>query len=208
MKRILAVFAAATLATGAWAADKTPVQGKAKVIKAAHTPAFADENGPLLKSSGVLVLDAATGNTLYAKNEKEVDSRSGMTRSAQASPDYPAWVATHPADLAIARDAIRRRDFAALAEVAEHNCLKMHAAAIAARPPLLYWNAATLQCLTEIQRLRREGLPVFFTIDAGPQVKAICEPRARADVERALRPVPGVLQVLGSSLGPGAEQLN
>ena len=145
---------------------------------------------------------------ITAKNEKEVDSRSGMTRSAQASPYYPAWVATHPADLAIARDAIRRRDFAALAEVAEHNCLKMHAAAIAARPPLLYWNAATLQCLTEIQRLRREGLPVFFTIDAGPQVKAICEPRARADVERALRPVPGVLQVLGSSLGPGAEQLN
>jgi len=83
----------------------------------------------------------------------------------------------------------------------------MHAAAIAARPPLLYWNAATLQCLTEIQRLRREGLPVFFTIDAGPQVKAICEPSARADVERALRPVPGVLQVLGSSLGPGAELL-
>ena len=104
-----------------------------------------------------------------------------------------------------ARDAIRRRNFAALAEVAEANCLKMHAAAIAARPPLIYWNAATLHCITLIQRLRREGLPVFFTIDAGPQVKAICEPRARAEVEQALRALPGVLQIITSSLGRGAE---
>jgi diphosphomevalonate decarboxylase len=141
------------------------------------------------------------------KDEKQVDSRSGMTRSAQASPYYPAWVATHPADLDTARDAIRRRDFAALAEVAERNCLKMHAAAIAARPPLIYWNGATLQCIGVIQKLRREGLPVFFTIDAGPQVKAICEPRVRGQVEQALRPLPGVLEVLTSSLGPGAEQL-
>ena len=80
MKRILAVFAAATLATGAWAADKTPVQGKAKITKAAHTTAIADENGPLLKSSGVLVLDAQTGNTLYAKNEKEVTPIASITK--------------------------------------------------------------------------------------------------------------------------------
>jgi diphosphomevalonate decarboxylase len=140
-----------------------------------------------------------------ARGEKQVDSRSGMTRSAQSSAYYPAWVASHAPDLEAARTAIRRRDFAALAEVAEHNCLKMHAAAMAARPPLLYWNAATLQCLTEIRRLRQRGLPVFFTIDAGPQVKAICEAGARANVEAALREVPGVLDVLTSRLGPGAE---
>ena len=142
---------------------------------------------------------------ITARGEKEVDSRSGMTRSAQSSPYYPAWVASHPADLDAARAAIARRDFAALAEVAEHNCLKMHAAAMAARPPLLYWNAATLLCLSEIRRLRRSGTPVFFTIDAGPQVKAICEAAARPQIEAALRELPGVLDVLTSKLGPGAE---
>jgi diphosphomevalonate decarboxylase len=81
----------------------------------------------------------------------------------------------------------------------------MHAAAMAARPPLLYWNAATLLCLSEIRRLRHGGLPVFFTIDAGPQVKAICEPAARPKVEAALLDLPGVLDVLTSPLGPGAE---
>jgi len=140
-----------------------------------------------------------------AKGEKEIGSRSGMTRSATSSPYYPAWVAGQTADLATARVAIAARDFAALADVAEHNCLKMHAAAMATQPPLVYWNGATVECLHAVRRLRADGVPVFFTIDAGPQVKAVCEPGARSRVEAVLRDVPGVLDLLTSRLGPGAE---
>jgi diphosphomevalonate decarboxylase len=140
-----------------------------------------------------------------AKGEKEVGSRSGMTRSASSSPYYAAWVAGQPPDLAAARAAIRARDFGALADVAEHNCLKMHAAALAARPPLVYWNGATVECMHAVLRLRAGGVPVFFTIDAGPQLKAVCAPGARAEVERTLRAVPGVLELLASALGPDAE---
>ena len=136
--------------------------------------------------------------------EKAVGSGSGMTLSAQSSPYYPAWVATQPPDLEAARAAIRARDFGPLADVAEHNCLKMHAAAMAARPPLLYWNGATVECLSEIRRLRAQGLETFFTIDAGPQVKAVCTPLARPRVEAALQAVPGVVDVLTSGLGSGA----
>jgi diphosphomevalonate decarboxylase len=140
-----------------------------------------------------------------AKGEKEIGSRSGMTRSATSSPYYAAWVAEQPPDLAAAKAAIRARDFAALAELAEHNCLKMHAAALAARPPLVYWNGATVECLHAVRKLRAGGVPVFFTIDAGPQLKAVCAPGVRAAVESALRDVPGVLELLTSALGPGAE---
>jgi diphosphomevalonate decarboxylase len=142
---------------------------------------------------------------ITARGEKEVGSGPGMTRSEQSSPYYRAWVATHAADLAAAREAIRRRDFEALAEVAEHSCLKMHAAALAAQPPLLYWNGATVECLNLIRKLRRQGAAVFFTIDAGPQVKAVCEPASRARVEAALAEVPGVLDRIVSGLGPGIE---
>ena len=140
-----------------------------------------------------------------AKGEKEVGSRSGMTRSASSSPYYAAWVSGQPPDLAAARAAIRARDFAALADVAEHNCLKMHAAALAAHPPLVYWNGATVECLHAVRKLRAGGVPVFFTIDAGPQLKAVCAPGARGQVERVLSAVPGVLELLTSALGPGAE---
>jgi diphosphomevalonate decarboxylase len=142
---------------------------------------------------------------ITARGEKAVGSGAGMTRSAESSPYYRAWIDSHPGDMALARRAIADRDFPALAEVAEASCLKMHAAAMSTEPPLLYWNGATLDCIHRIRELRASGLSVFFTIDAGPQVKAVCAPGARPIVEAALRDLPGVLELLTSRLGPGAE---
>jgi diphosphomevalonate decarboxylase len=144
---------------------------------------------------------------ITARGEKAVGSGEGMTRSAESSPYYRAWVDSHPADMAAARRAIAARDFAALAEVAESSCLKMHAAAMSTTPPLIYWNGATLDCVTRIGKLRAAGLPVFFTIDAGPQVKAVCLPEAAGEIERALGELPGVQDLIVTGLGPGLERL-
>lgn len=138
---------------------------------------------------------------------KAVSSGSGMTRSAQNSPYYPQWVATHEADLADARAAVLERDFERLAGVSESSCLKMHASMLATRPALIYWNGTTVECIHAITALRQSGVPVFFTIDAGPQVKAICEPSAVARVTDELAAVPGVLDTLHSGPGPGVEIL-
>src|SRR5205823_11832206 len=134
---------------------------------------------------------------------KAVSSRDGMLRTA-ASPFYPAWVAGAEADLAEARAAIRARDIEALGLVAEHSALKMHAAALAARPPLLYWRGATVDCLDRVWKLRAEGTPAFATIAAGPQVKVLCSPDDASRVAEALRAVPGVERVLTCAPGGGA----
>lgn len=135
---------------------------------------------------------------------KATSSREGMRHTVQTSPYLSAWTATQEADLAVARRAVQTRDFQALADVAEHSCLKMHALIMASRPGLLYWNGTTLECLQRVRELRRAGVPVFFTVDAGPQLKAICLPQALPDVIAALKDVPGVQCVLSSGPGPGA----
>jgi len=135
---------------------------------------------------------------------KAVSSRDGMLRTA-ASPFYPAWVAGAEADLAEARAAIHARDLEALGLVAEHSALKMHAAALAARPPLVYWRAATVECMHRVWALRAEGVAAFFTIDAGPQVKVLCAPGDAARVAAALESVPGVERILACGPGRGAE---
>ena len=135
---------------------------------------------------------------------KAVDSRDGMNQSRDTSPYFAAWVSSHEADLNAGLDCVRRRDFAALAELAEHSCLKMHAVMMATRPPLIYWTPATLACLQAVRELRRTGTEVFFTIDAGPQVKAVCTPAAAPLVKAALAAVPGVTGIIDSGPGPGA----
>ncbi len=139
---------------------------------------------------------------------KPVGSTAGMDRTAETSPFYDRWIEAQPADLDEARSAVQARDFEKLALVSEHSCLKMHGLALAAKPGLIYWNGTTVTCLTVIRDLRARGIPVFFTVDAGPQVKAICEPGAIRQVAGVMRQIPGVLEVMTSRLGPGARVIS
>ena len=145
------------------------------------------------------ILIAVTDNS-----PKAVSSTEGMERSRINSPFYEAWVESAADDLQRAHQAVLDRDFSALAEISEHSCLKMHGLMFSTRPGLIYFKAATLECLHQIRKLRSEGCPVFFTVDAGPQVKAICLPEAVNTVRTALMEIPGVLDLLQSSLGDGA----
>ncbi len=135
---------------------------------------------------------------------KATGSSAGMQASERTSPYYRAWVDAVPGDLATAREAVRAHDFETLASVSEASCLAMHAVMLSTRPGLLYWNAATVACMHLIRDLRARGTGVFFTIDAGPQVKAVCLPNAAAGVADALRGIAGVEDVMTSGLGRGA----
>jgi len=135
---------------------------------------------------------------------KDVSSTEGMVRTELTSPYYAGWVDSSEEDLAEARSAIERRDFEALAEVSESSCLKMHAVMMTARPGLVYWNGATVECIRRVRNLRAEGVSVFFTVDAGPQVKAVCAPDVFDHVASELAAIDGVEQVLASGLGKGA----
>ena len=135
---------------------------------------------------------------------KPVSSGEAMEISRKTSPFYGRWIEDQVDDLNVARVAIRERDFEKLAQVSEHNCLKMHSVMWASRPPIVYWNAATLACLQSVRELRASGVAVFFTIDAGPQVKAVCVASDEAQVREALSATTGVSEILSSGLGAGA----
>ena len=135
---------------------------------------------------------------------KPVSSSDGMERSRATSPFYEAWCRSTEADFDTACRAVAERDFGSLSEVAEHSCLKLHALMLSSRPALLYWNQATIAAIETVRRLREAGTPVFYTIDAGPQVKAVCAPGHGGGVAALLARSPGVLRVLRGGLGDGA----
>jgi len=141
---------------------------------------------------------------ITATGPKAMGSTAAMTHTARTSPFYDAWLAAVPADLVAARAAIAARDLPALGVVAERSALRMHAAAMAADPAIIYWNPATLAAIACVRGLRDAGTPVFFTIDAGPHVKALCRAADADAVAAALRAVPGVSEALIAAPGPGA----
>jgi diphosphomevalonate decarboxylase len=138
------------------------------------------------------------------RTPKAVGSSEGMERTRTTSPYFNAWLETAETDFSEGCRAVETRDFDKLADVAEHSCMKMHGIMLTSKPALAYWNAATVECMHRLRALRAAGVPVFFTTDAGPQLKAICLPDALAAVESAIRGVVGVVDTIGCALGEGA----
>src|SRR6185436_18586680 len=123
----------------------------------------------------------------------------------RTSPYYPAWVEPAPALCDRIRAAVLGKDLEALGIAAEESALRMHAAAIAACPGLVYWAGATVEVMDEVRRLRARGVPAYFTIDAGPHVKVLAAPEHEGEVARALEAVPGVTRIIHARPGGPAK---
>lgn len=132
---------------------------------------------------------------------KLTSSTAGMAQTVATSPFYQNWVNRTGEDFELCIEAIRNRDFNTLAEVSEANCYRMHALMMSTIPPLRYWRAGTMNAIDTVERLRQDSVPVFFTSDAGPQIKVICESEAVPKVKRALEETDGVLFTLESDIG-------
>ncbi len=133
---------------------------------------------------------------------KKVGSSAGHGMAA-TSPYQSARVADAPARIEKCRAAILNKDFAALAEVSERDCLLMHAVMMTSTPPLLYWEPASIALVKGVKAWREEGIPCFCTLDAGPNVHILCPSEASDEIRSRVERVPGVKDILSS--GPGGK---
>jgi len=139
-----------------------------------------------------------------SEGAKAVGSTEAMERTARTSPYYAAWLASVPGDLADARAAIAARDLPRLGAIAERSALRMHASALAAEPGILYWTAATVAAIETVMALRARDVAAYFTIDAGPHVKVLCDVADAPTVGDALLGTAGVLRTVVAAPGRGA----
>ncbi len=141
---------------------------------------------------------------VVAEGPKAVASTEGMERTRATSPFYEPFLASIPGDLERAREAVLARDLAALGVVMERNCLRMHAAMLGAEPALVYLRGASLVVTERVRKLRHDGTPAYFTIDAGPNVKVLCDSGNASAVADALDDVSGVVRVIRAVPGLAA----
>jgi diphosphomevalonate decarboxylase len=144
---------------------------------------------------------------ITSEQKKKTGSTDGMELSRVTSPYYDGWVDSSTKDINEMRTAIENKDFQKMAEISEFSCLKMHALAIASNPGLIYWNGTTVDLMHNIREQREQGTPVFFTIDAGPQVKAVCLTKDKEKVKNNLLNVKGVKKILETGLGEDVQIL-
>ncbi|MBT2218503.1 diphosphomevalonate decarboxylase [Virgibacillus dakarensis] len=151
--------------------------------------------------------DVRVAAVVLSETTKKISSREGMKRTVDTSVFYPGWLKSIPRDLEQIKDGINQRDFEKVGSISEANCLRMHATTLGANPPFTYWHDATLRVMQGVQAMRERGISVFFTIDAGPNVKVLYLPEDETIVQETLRQIPGVHDVIVSRSGQGVTYL-
>ncbi len=131
------------------------------------------------------------GIVFISKEEKPISSRDAMEQTVQTSPLYSAWpmtVSRHIAEMEVLlqNDQVHGIDFHRFGALCEQNALAMHATMAASLPPILYWTQETVRVIKSIFQFRKEerDIPLYFTMDAGPNIKLIFRRHDREKIQR------------------------
>lgn len=117
--------------------------------------------------------------------EKSIGSTAGMQQTVETCELYQSWPKQASQDMKIISQAIKGHDFETLGKTAEHNALTMHATMIATWPPIVYWQPPSVQAMQLVWQLRAQGIAVYFTMDAGPNLKLILQQNNESPVAQA-----------------------
>ncbi len=138
---------------------------------------------------------------------KKVGSTAGH-ELADTSPLQNARVKDTNRRLNIVREAIKYRDFQMMAEMIELDSNMMHAVMMTSSPALMYWENTSITIMKNVRKWRDSGIPVCYTIDAGPNVHVITTKAYSKEIHYKLASLSGIKQIFKASVGGKARLVN
>lgn len=133
---------------------------------------------------------------------KEVSSREGHRR-ATTSPHYERRLECVSRRVDGIRAAIGERDLERLGPLLEEEAVEMHLVAMSSRPPIFYWSPGTVAVMDAVRSMRDQGIPAYFTMDAGPNVHVLSTAEAEPEVAERLDRLDAVQRVIRDGVGSG-----
>ena len=121
--------------------------------------------------------------------QKPVSSTQGMQNTVETCALYQAWPEQANRNLQTILNAIEEKNFSTLGKTAEHNALTMHATMIATWPPIVYWQPESVEAMHKVWQLREQGVEVYFTMDAGPNLKLLFLQTEKPAIKQAFKDV-------------------
>lgn len=135
--------------------------------------------------------------------EKTVPTTEGQMY-AITSPFFKERLKNIDNKISLLRQSIAHRDFKQFGSIIEKEALELHAIMMTSTPSLVYMLSETLQVITEIVRLRKNGIPVYFTLNTGQNIHVMCKHQSVKKVEFALKKIPYVKKLITNNPSRGA----
>ena len=144
---------------------------------------------------------------VVSDEHKKVGSTAGH-ELADTSPLQSARVEDANRRLNIVREAIKYRDFQSMAELVELDSNMMHAVMMTSSPTLMYWEKSSITIMKNVQKWRASGIPVCYTMDAGPNGHVITTKDYSEEIHQKLSSISGIKKIFTAAVGGKARMID
>jgi diphosphomevalonate decarboxylase len=140
---------------------------------------------------------------IVSTEEKKVGSSEGH-EAAQTSHFIAERIKALPSRFHRVRHAVLAKDLSMLGPAIEEDAIELHMMAMTSHPPIFYWTPGMVRVIQAVQQWRADGIDVYFTLDAGPNVHLICESKDANQIASLTRTIVDVQQVIVNAPGGAA----
>jgi diphosphomevalonate decarboxylase len=144
---------------------------------------------------------------IVSVEEKKVGSTDGHG-AAPTSHFLAERISALPARFHRIRHAVLAKDMSLLGPALEEDAIELHLIAMTSVPPIYYWSPGMVHVIQAMQQWRADGVAVYFTLDAGPNVHLICESKDAGQVAELARSITAVQQVIVNAPGGPARLID
>ncbi len=143
---------------------------------------------------------------VVSEDKKRVSSTEGH-ESARSSVFYEARLAHVREKIDRIKAALEAKDFPMIGEIVEAEALEFHSILLTSAPSLIALYPGSLQVMLEVQQLRRENIPAYFSINTGFNVHVLTLPEYVDVVQTRLGQLDLVKKTLKAEVGEGPRNI-
>ncbi|MGC8825211.1 MAG: diphosphomevalonate decarboxylase [Bacteroidales bacterium] len=198
---------------GSGSASRSIYGGYVSWGRSSHVPHSSDEYAtPVNKRVHPAFMNYVDAIIIVSEQPKAISSSAGH-RLMDNHPFHLAryrQAAIHHEDLLLCLLCNDRERFV---EIVEYEALQLHALLMTSKPSYILMEPATLYAIQKVREFRKStGIPICFTLDAGPNIHLLYANEYKDAVEEFIRNqiIPGMTQtvrIMFDRLGNGPEQL-
>lgn len=161
---------------------KSSSMGSGSAARSLYDICLFDENGEIhsLKSD----LSFSMIAVIVDDKKKKISSRLAMEITKKSSPYLELWVEKSKEYAFNMCLALSNNDFNSIGQIMEKSTDLMHETMKRSNPSIDYFLPMSYEIIDFVKENRKKGLNIYYTMDAGPNVKILCE---KKDEEKLLK---------------------
>lgn len=151
--------------------------------------------------------DLASVVAVVSASRKDVSTTEGHDL-ADTSPFYQVRLSRMKEKNRRLKKIIKDKDFEKFGEILEEEALELHIIMLSSKPSLIYWHPGTILIMRMARQWRKEGLPVYFTMNTGHDIHLICEKKNVRKVINKLKELDGIKELIVNYPANGTKLVN